>query len=125
MKTLNERVRDHYEACLGANASWRNFTNSLALLNAFGILNDDDFEFVVDLFLEHDDFEDEDLEELTEAVGLFLEGRRIPTELIDSHLLINTYAEYGYTCEQFVDFAQEAGVSEDEIAIFLKEEGES
>ncbi len=71
----------------------------MALLSAFGILNDDDFEFVVDLFLEQDNFEDENPEELTEAVRLFLEGRKIPTELIDSHLLGTTYAEYGYTYE--------------------------
>lgn len=122
MSNLADRVEAHYVQCLGVNASWREFTSQLALLSTFGILNDDDFEFVVELFLEEDDFEDEDPEELTEAIGLFLEGRKIPVASIDAAMLGQTYSEYGYSVDQFAEFARDAGVPEEVIESFVADE---
>jgi hypothetical protein len=95
MSNLKERVAEFYDNCLEVNASWRGFTNQLALLNTFDILEEDDFSFVVELFLESDEFEDEDVETLTTEVGAYLAAKRIPIDLIDSAQMSQTFEETG------------------------------
>jgi hypothetical protein len=121
MGDLEERINIFYDNCLDVNASWRNFTNQLALLNTFGILEDEDFAFIVNIIHESEEFEDERAEMLSKAVGSHLATKRIPIDLIDSCLMCETLEETGYDSEQFAEFAAEAGVPRGVIDEFLKQ----
>jgi hypothetical protein len=120
-KTLAQRVAAHYEDCLGCNGSWCNFTNELGVLNLFGVLEDCNYEFVAELMMEGEEFEDEDFDEMVEAIGLFLADRKVPAEYVYAGDLEKAQWETGFDPETVAEMARDAGVPEEEIASYLEE----
>lgn len=116
--TLDQRVAIHYDECLTCNSSWRNFTNELAVLNTIGLLEEDNYEFLVDRFQEEEEFANDDRADLRTSIGNYLEGKKVPLEILDSNLLWQAYAEAGYEVSDFCEAALLAGVSEQELQDF-------
>ena len=118
--TLAQRVANHYTRCLEVNSSWCNFTNELGVLNLFGILEDCNYEFVAELMIENtEEFEDEDFDEMVEAVGEFLADRKVPAEYVYAGDLTLAQNETGFDPEDLAGYARDAGVDEEEIAVYL------
>jgi len=119
--TLAQRVADHYEDCLGCNGSWCNFTNELAVLNLFGVLEDCNYEFVAELMMDGEEFEDEDFDEMVEAIGEFLADRKVPAEYVYAGDLERAQIETGFDFKEVALLAIKAGVPEQEILAYLEE----
>ena len=120
--TLAQRVAAHYEECLGCNGSWCNFTNELGVLNLFGVLDPENYWFVADLMIENtEEFEDEDFDEMVEAIGEFLADRKVPAEYVCAGDLEEAQNETGFDPEDIARLAIDAGVPDEEIAWYLEE----
>jgi hypothetical protein len=117
--TLAQRVADHYEDCLGCNGSWCNFTNELGVLNLFGVLEDCNYEFVAELMMDGEEFEDEDFDEMVEAIGEFLADRKVPAAYVYAGDLERAQFETGFDPEWVASLARDAGVPEEEVAEYL------
>jgi hypothetical protein len=120
--TLAQRVAAHYTRCLEVNSSWCNFTNELGVLNLFGVLEDCNYEFVAELMIENtEEFEDEDFDEMVEAIGEFLADRTVPAEYVYAGDLEEVQNETGFDPEDIARLAIKAGVPDEEIAGYLEE----
>jgi hypothetical protein len=119
--TLAQRVADHYSRCLDVNGSWCNFTNELGVLNLFGVLEDCNYEFVAELMMDGEEFEDEDFDEMVEAIGEFLADRQVPAAYVYAGDLERAQFETGFDPEQIAELARDAGVPEEEILSYLEE----
>jgi len=119
--TLAQRVADHYEECLGCNGSWCNFTNELAILNLFDVLDPENYWFVAELMMDGEAFEDEDFDEMVEAIGEFLADRTVPAEYVCAGDLEEVQNETGFDPEDVARLAIKAGVPDEEIAAYLEE----
>jgi hypothetical protein len=120
--TLAQRVAAHYTRCLEVNSSWCNFTNELGVLNLFGVLEDCNYEFVAELMIENtEEFEDEDFDEMVEAIGKFLADRKVPAEYVYAGDLERAQWGTGFDPEDIARFAIDAGVPEEEILSYLEE----
>ena len=119
--TLAQRVADHYSRCLDVNGSWCNFTNELGVLNLFGVLEDCNYEFVAELMMDGEEFEDEDFDEMVEAIGEFLADRKVPAAYVYAGDLEQAQFETGFDPEQIAELARDAGVPEEEILSYLEE----
>ena len=120
--TLAQRVAAHYTRCLDVNSSWCNFTNDLGVLNLFGVLDPENYWFVADLMIENtEEFEDEDFDEMVEAVGEFLADRKVPAEYVYAGDLEKAQNETGFDPEDIAGYARDAGVDEEEIAAYLED----
>lgn len=117
---LAQRVADHYNACLEVNSSWRNFTNLLGTLNTLNVLDEENYEFVVELLQDSEKFEGESFEDLLLAVGEYLSDVRVAPELIYSNDLVEVMEETGFSPEEVANLAMNAGVSNGEINDFLE-----
>jgi hypothetical protein len=107
--TLTQDVVNYWNNCLEVNSSWREFTNSLAVLNTFDSLHIEDVEFVAEL-LEHTDlFENENFTELQLACFEFAAELEVEPEDVDCSDLANL-AESGLTFNEVVELATEKGV---------------
>ena len=120
-QTLAQRVADHYSRCLDVNGSWCNFTNELGVLNLFGVLEDCNYEFVAELMMDGEEFEDEDFDEMVEAIGLFLGDRKVPAAYVYASDLEKAQNETGFDPEWVAGLARDAGVPDEEIALYLEE----
>ena len=110
----------HYTRCLDVNASWCNFTNELGVLNLFGVLEDCNYEFVAELMIENtEEFEDEDFDEMIEAIGLFLADKKVPAACVYASDLERAQFETGFDPEWVANLARDAGVPEEEVAEYL------
>lgn len=116
--TLAQRVAEHYDDCRGVNTSWVEFTNELGTLNLLGYLEDVNWEFVVDLLLDTEEFEDENAEELSAAVGEYLKPIKTMPNWVTAHDLSLAQAETGIEVAEIADSARAAGVPEAEVADF-------
>jgi hypothetical protein len=112
-------VAAHYEDCLGCNGSWCNFTNELGVLNLFGVLEDCNYEFVAELMMDGEEFEDEDFDEMVEAIGEFLADRKVPAKWVYAGDLERAQFETGFDPEWVAGLARDAGVPEEEVAEYL------
>lgn len=119
-QTLAQRVADHYNQCLEVNSSWRDFTNLLGTLNTLNVLEEDNYEFVVELFQDNEEFADETFEDLLLAVGDYLSEVRVAPELIYSNDLVEVMEETGFSPEEVATLATDAGVPSGEINDFLE-----
>jgi len=117
--TLTQRVADHYEDCLGCNGAWCNFTNELGVLNLFGVLEDCNYEFVAELMMDGEEFEDEDFDEMVEAIGEYLADKKVPADCVFAGDLERAQEETGFDPEQIAELARDAGVPEEEVAEYL------
>jgi sugar phosphate isomerase/epimerase len=108
--TLTQDVAEHWQKCLEVNSSWRQFSHELAVLNTLDMLTIEDCEFVADLLLDTDEFEDEDFAELLFACFEFASEREVDVDLISAHDLW-TVVESGATVIEVAEAATEAGVS--------------
>ena len=117
--TLAQRVADHYEDCLGCNGSWCNFTNELGVLNLFDELDPMNYWFVAELMMDGEEFEDEDFDEMVEAIGEFLADRKVPAEYVYAGDLTLAQNETGFDPEEIARLAIKAGVPEEEVAEYL------
>lgn len=116
--TLDRRVAIHYDEALTCNSSWRNFTNELAVLNTIGLLEEDNYEFLVYRFREEEAFANDDPADLRTSIRNYLEGKKVPLEILDANLLWQAYSEAGYEVSDFYEAALLAGVSEEELQAF-------
>jgi hypothetical protein len=118
--TLAQRVADHYSRCLDVNGSWCNFTNELGVLNLLGCLEDCNYEFVAELMIENtEEFEDENFDEMVEAIGEFLADRKVPAAYVYAGDLERAQFETGFDPEWVAGLARGAGVPEEEVAEYL------
>jgi hypothetical protein len=107
--TLTQDVATHWNNCLAVNSSWREFSNSLAILNTFDCLHIEDVEFVAEL-LEHTElFEDENFTELQFACFEFAAELEVEPEDVDCSDLANL-VESGLTFTEVIELATEYGV---------------
>ena len=107
--TLTQDVAQHWNKCLEVNSSWRQFTHSLAVLTTHADLHIEDVEFVADLMLDNELFEDEDFVELQFACFEFASEREVAIEDIDSADL-HSLVESGFTFDEVIELATEKGV---------------
>ena len=121
MKSLTQRVAEYYDACRDANSSWREFTNDLSCLNLLGFLEETNYEFVVELLQDTEEFENEDGDDLLAAVGQYLEPLKTVPEWVTAANLTGVLEETGLDASEVASSAREAGVSEAEVAAFLSE----
>ena len=119
--TLAQRVADHYEDCLGCNGSWCNFTSELGVLNLFDVLDPENYWFVAELMMDGEEFEDEDFDEMVEAIGEFLADRKVPAAYVYAGDLERVPWETGFDPEDIARFAVKAGVPEKEILAYIME----
>ena len=119
--TLAQRVAAHYTRCLEVNSSWCNFTNELGVLNLFDVLDPMNYWFVAELMMDGEEFEDEDFDEMVEAIGEFLVDRVVPAEYVYAGDLEEAQNETGFDPEDIADYARKAGVDEEEIATYLED----
>lgn len=118
--TLAQRVADHYDDCLGCNGAWCNFTNELGVLNLLGCLEDCNYEFVAELMIENtEEFEDEDFDEMVEAIGEYLADKKVPADCVFAGDLERAQFETGFDPEEVAGLARDAGVPEEEVAEYL------
>ena len=117
---MAQRVADHYSRCLDVNGSWCNFTNELGVLNLLGCLEDCNYEFVAELMIENtEEFEDENFDEMVEAIGEFLADRKVPAAYVYAGDLERAQFETGFDPEWVASLARDAGVPEEEVAEYL------
>ena len=121
MKSLTKRVAEYYDACRDANSSWREFTNDLGCLNLLGLLEEANYEFVVELLQDTEEFENEDGDDLLAAVGQYLEPLKMVSEWVTAANLADVLQETGIDANEVASAAREAGVREEEVAAFLSE----
>ena len=121
MKSLTQRVAEYYDACRDANSSWREFTNDLGCLNLLGLLEEANYEFVVELLQDTEEFENEDGDGLLAAVGQYLEPLKMVSEWVTAANLADVLQETGIDANEVASAAREAGVREEEVAAFLSE----
>ena len=121
MKSLTQRVAEYYDACRDANSSWREFTNDLGCLNLLGLLEEANYEFVVELLQDTEEFENEDGDDLLAAVGQYLEPLKMVSEWVTAANLADVLQETGIDANEVASAAREAGVREEEVAAFLSE----
>ena len=119
--TLTQRVAAHYTSCLEVNSSWREFTNGLGVLNLFDVLDECNYEFVAELMMGDEDFENEDFNEMVEAIGEFLADRTVPAEFVDCSDLVDAQNATGFDFKDVARLAIDAGVPDEEIALYLEE----
>ena len=120
--TLAQRVANHYEDCLGCNGSWCNFTNELAMLNLLDQLEVEHYEFVAELMIENtEEFEDEDFDDMCDAIGLFLANKKVPAEFVCDNDLHQVQRDTNLHPEDVARLAIDAGVPDEEIAWYLEE----
>ena len=118
--TLAQRVAAHYTRCLEVNSSWCNFTNELGVLNLFDVLDPMNYWFVADLMIENtEEFENEDFDEMVEAIGEFLVDRVVPAEYVYAGDLEKAQNETGFDPEDIASYARDAGVNEEEVVVYL------
>jgi len=117
--TLAQRVADHYEDCLGCNGSWCNFTSELGVLNLFDVLDPENYWFVAELMMDGEEFEDEDFDEMVEAIGEFLADRKVPAKWVYAGDLERAQFETGFDPEWVASLARDAGVPKEEVAEYL------
>jgi len=122
MKSLTQRVSEHYDACCEVNSSWREFTNELSCINLLGFLDETNYEFVVDLLQDTEEFENEDGDDLLAAVGQYLEPLKTVPEWVTAVDLTSVLEETGLDADEVASSAREVGVSEAEVVAFLSEE---
>ena len=117
--TLAQRVAAHYTRCLEVNSSWCNFTNELGVLNLFDVLDPLNYWFVAELMMDGEEFEDEDFDEMVEAIGEFLADRVVPAEYVYAGDLTLAQNETGFDPEDIASYARDAGVNEEEVVVYL------
>ena len=121
MKSLTQRVAEYYDACRDANSSWRELTNDLSCLNLLGFLEETNYEFVVELLQDTEEFENEDGDDLLAAVGKYLEPLKTVPEWVTAANLTGVLEETGLDASEVASSAREAGVREEEVVAFLSE----
>ena len=107
--TLTQDVATHWNNCLAVNSSWREFSNSLAILNTFDCLHIEDVEFVADLMLDNELFKEADFNKLQFACFEFAAELEVEPEDIDCSDLANL-VESGLTFTEVIERATEYGV---------------
>ena len=120
-QTLAQRVATKYDRCRDVNGSWREFTNELGTLNLFGILEEGNYEFVAELMMDDEEFENEDFDAMLEAIGEYLAPLMTVPEWINQNDLEELQRETGITAEEVAELALAVGVREEEVAAYLAE----
>ena len=122
-KTLTERVSEHWHKCLDVNSSWVDFTNEIGILNTlYDGAGTDDAEWLVELFQENEEFEEEDTLELLWAIQDVAKDFKVSGANITSYDLENV-VNLGFDAADVAEQARAAGVSEEEINEFEDEVG--
>jgi len=116
---LHDDVAQHWNRCLEVNSSWREFTHQLGVLNALDMLCIEDVEFVAELLLNNELFENETFEDLVDACYDFAQEREVDADLIDATDLWNV-VEGGATVMEVAEAATEYGVSVNVINDFAE-----
>ena len=120
-KTLTERVSEHWHKCLDVNSSWVDFTNEIGILNTlYDGAGTDDAEWLVELFQENEEFEEEDALELLWAIQDVAKDFKVSGANITSYDLENV-VNLGFDAADVAEQARAAGVREEEINEFEDE----
>jgi len=90
------------------------------VLNLLGCLEYCNYEFVAVLMIENgQEFEDEDFDEMVEAIGEYLADKKVPADCVFAGDLERAQEETGFDPEWVAGLARDAGVPEEEVAEYL------
>ena len=120
--TLEAAVREHWENVCEVNASWRELTNEIGVLNLLFDEGADDLDWLASMFAEADQFEEVDFGDLYDAVEAVALTIVADPDLVASYDL-ERLVNIGYDPEFVAETAREAGVRDEEVDEFEDEVG--
>ena len=121
-QTLTDRVLQHWHNVLDVNSSWVEFTNEIGVLNLLYDAGTDDLEWLVELFGDTEQFENEDTLDLLWATQEAASTFKADPDLV-TYVDLAYVVSMGFDAADVAEVARQEGVREEEINEFEDNEG--